>query len=176
VAAEVRKLAERSQAAAAEISELSGSSVEVAEKAGTMLTQIVPDIQKTAELVQEISAASSEQNTGAEQIRKAIEQLDRVTQQNASVSEEMSSMSEELSGQAQQLLASMEFFTVTNGKGNGRGRHAYAAPKNFHKPHVAHLGREKPAHPGVDIDIDAHPGNDKGNGKGDDIDDTFEKF
>ena len=83
VASEVRKLAERSQTAAAEISKLSATSVEVAERAGEMLTKIVPDIQKTAELVQEINAASKEQNTGAEQINKAIQQLDQVIQQNA---------------------------------------------------------------------------------------------
>ncbi|MFW6357490.1 MAG: methyl-accepting chemotaxis protein, partial [bacterium] len=110
VAAEVRKLAERSGQAANEISDLSSSSVEVAEKAGEMLKRIVPDIQRTAELVQEIAAASHEQNSGAEQINKAIQQLDQVIQQNASASEEMASTSEELSSQAQQLQATMAFF------------------------------------------------------------------
>jgi len=110
VAAEVRKLAERSQAAAGEITGLSGSSVEVAEQAGKMLDELVPDIQKTAELVQEISAASNEQNTGAEQINKAIQQLDQVTQQNASASEEMASTSEELASQSDQLLTAVGFF------------------------------------------------------------------
>jgi methyl-accepting chemotaxis protein len=112
VASEVRKLAERSQTAAAEISSLSGSSVEVAESAGEMLARLVPDIQKTAELVQEISAASNEQNSGAEQINQAIQQLDQVIQQNASVSEEMASTSEELASQAEQLQSSIEFFRV----------------------------------------------------------------
>jgi methyl-accepting chemotaxis protein len=112
VAAEVRKLAERSQHAAAEISELSGSSVEVAEKAGTMLTQMLPDIQRTAELVQEIAAASKEQDTGAEQVNKAIQQLDQVIQQNAAASEEMASTSEELSSQAEQLQDSISFFKI----------------------------------------------------------------
>lgn len=111
VAAEVRKLAERSQTAAAEISKLSTTSVEVAEQAGKMLAQIVPDIQKTAELVQEISAASNEQNTGAEQINKAIQQLEQVIQQNASASEEMASTSEELSSQAEQLRQTIAFFS-----------------------------------------------------------------
>jgi len=121
VAAEVRKLAERSQSAAAEISGLSLSSVEVAQKAGDMLEKIVPDIQKTAELVQEISAASNEQNTGSQQINKAIQQLDQVTQQNASSSEELSSTAEELASQSEQLTGAMAFFTV-NANGNGRGR------------------------------------------------------
>jgi methyl-accepting chemotaxis protein len=112
VASEVRKLAERSQKAAAEISELSSSSVEVAEKAGEMLNRMVPDIQKTAELVQEISAACREQDSGAEQINKAIQQLDQVIQQNAGASEEMSSTAEELSSQAEQLQSSIAFFKV----------------------------------------------------------------
>ncbi len=112
VASEVRKLAERSQNAAAEISELSSSSVEVAEKAGEMLARMVPDIQRTAELVQEIAAASKEQDTGAEQVNKAIQQLDQVIQQNASASEEMASTSEELSSQAEQLQDTIGFFQV----------------------------------------------------------------
>jgi len=114
VATEVRKLAERSQTAAAEISKLSASSVEVAEKAGEMLTRIVPDIQKTAELVQEISAASNEQNSGADQINKAIQQLDQVIQENASATEEMASTAEELSSQAVQLQDIIGFFRTGN--------------------------------------------------------------
>ncbi len=110
VATEVRKLAERSQHAAGEISTLSSRSVEVAEKAGEMLTRIVPDIQKTAELVQEISAASNEQNTGAEQINKAIQQLDQVIQQNASGTEQIASTAEELASQAAQLQDTISFF------------------------------------------------------------------
>lgn len=112
VAAEVRKLAERSQIAAGEISELSTSSVEVAERAGQMLEKLVPDIKKTSELVQEISAASQEQSTGAEQINNAIQQLDSVIQTNAAATEEMASTSEELSSQAQQLEDTMEFFKL----------------------------------------------------------------
>jgi methyl-accepting chemotaxis protein len=115
VAAEVRKLAERSQIAAAEISELSVSSVAVAEAAGKALETIVPSIQKTAELVQEISAASREQDAGAEQIGKAIQQLDTVIQQNASASEEMASTAEELSSQSEQLGEMVSFFNVGDG-------------------------------------------------------------
>ncbi len=112
VASEVRKLAERSQMAAAEISQLSTSSVEVAEGAGAMLERLVPDIQKTAELVEEISAASNEQNIGAEQINKAIQQLDQVIQQNAGASEEVASTAEELSSQAEQLQCAIGFFKL----------------------------------------------------------------
>lgn len=121
VASEVRKLAERSQTAAGEISELSGRSVAIAEKAGEMLEQIVPDIKRTAELVQEISAASNEQNSGAEQINSAIIQLDTVIQRNASASEEMASMSEELSGQAEQLQRAVDFFKLDNAGGKRSG-------------------------------------------------------
>lgn len=112
VASEVRKLAERSQKAAGEISELSSSSVEVAIRAGELLATIVPDIQRTSELVQEISAACREQDTGAEQINKAIQQLDQVIQQNASAAEEMSSTAEELSSQAEQLQDTVAFFRI----------------------------------------------------------------
>ena len=110
VAAEVRKLAERSQTAAGEIGGLSASSVEVAERAGGMLNQLVPDIKKTAELVQEISAGSREQNQGAEQINAAIQQLDQVIQQNAGASEEMAATAEELSAQADMLSTAISFF------------------------------------------------------------------
>ena len=112
VASEVRKLAERSQKAAAEISERSSSSVQVAEKAGEMLTRMLPDIQRTAELVQEISAACREQDSGAAQINKAIQQLDQVIQQNAAAAEEMSSTAEELSSQSEQLQGTIGFFKI----------------------------------------------------------------
>jgi methyl-accepting chemotaxis protein len=110
VAAEVRKLAERSQKAAGEINQLSGTTVKVSERAGEMLEKLVPDIQKTAELVQEITAASKEQDTGAEQINKALQQLEKVIQQNATASEEMASTTEELTGQADQLISALGFF------------------------------------------------------------------
>jgi methyl-accepting chemotaxis protein len=112
VASEVRKLAERSATAAAEISQLSKSGVSTAEGAGEMLLKLVPDIRKTAELVQEINAASTEQSTGVSQINKALQELDQVIQQNASASEEMASTSEELSSQAQQLQSAISFFKV----------------------------------------------------------------
>ncbi|HYD68929.1 HAMP domain-containing methyl-accepting chemotaxis protein [Azospirillum sp.] len=110
VASEVRKLAERSQAAAAEISTLSSDTVKAAQEAGSMLSRLVPDIKRTAELVEEISAACREQDIGADQINQAIQQLDKVTQQNASASEEMSATSEELAAQAEQLQATIAYF------------------------------------------------------------------
>ncbi|MBF0459416.1 MAG: MCP four helix bundle domain-containing protein [Nitrospirae bacterium] len=122
VASEVRKLAERSQKAAGEISELSASSVSIAEQAGTMLNKLVPDIRKTADLVQEITAASNEQNTGAEQINKAIQQLDQVIQQNASAAEQMASTSEELQAQSEQLQGTISYFK-TGAEGAARIQH-----------------------------------------------------
>lgn len=115
VAAEVRKLAERSQTAAGEIGSLSASSVEVAEKAGAMLSSLVPDIRKTAELVQEIAASSREQNQGAGQINQSIQQLDGVIQQNAGASEEMAATSEELSSQSEMLESAISYFQVGDG-------------------------------------------------------------
>jgi methyl-accepting chemotaxis protein len=110
VASEVRKLAERSQTAASEITALAGKSVAIAEQAGKLLDEIVPDIRKTAELVQEISAASAEQNAGAGQINKAIIQLDTVIQNNASASEELAGMAEEMASQSRHLLNAISFF------------------------------------------------------------------
>ncbi|MCX7656117.1 MAG: methyl-accepting chemotaxis protein [Treponemataceae bacterium] len=117
VAGEVRKLAERSQQAAAEISELTRKSVLTADEAGALISRIVPDIRRTAELVQEISASSKEQNTGIEQINTAILQLDQVIQHNASASEELASMAEELSSQARQLEEEISFFKIDGGEG-----------------------------------------------------------
>lgn len=112
VAGEVRKLAERSQHAAVEIAELSKNSVEVAGRAGKLIDDLIPEIAKSAELLQEISAASAEQSNGADQVNQAILQLDHVTQQNASASEQMASMSEELSAQADNLQAAIDYFTL----------------------------------------------------------------
>jgi methyl-accepting chemotaxis protein len=120
VAAEVRKLAERSQVAAQEIGQLAGSSVKMAEQAGQVLTQMVPTINKTSELVQEISAASGEQSNGVSQITNAMNHLNSATQQNASASEELSATAEELSGQAaalQDLLSGFKLDAPTPGTG-----------------------------------------------------------
>ncbi|MBB4954825.1 methyl-accepting chemotaxis protein [Agrobacterium vitis] len=137
VASEVRKLAERSQAAAAEISTLSGETVQVATQAGDMLNRLVPDIRKTAELISEISAACREQDIGASQINEAIQQLDKVTQQNAGASEQMSATSEELAAQAEELQTSIAFFRVEGGQqkkaalrnAQPKREHVHAQPK-----------------------------------------------
>ena len=114
VASEVRKLAERSQIAAQEIGEVATNSVELAEKAGNLLAEIVPNIRKTSDLVQEISSASSEQSSGVSQINAAVSQLNQTTQQNASSSEELAATSEEMSSQAEQLQQTMSFFKLTS--------------------------------------------------------------
>ena len=114
VAAEVRKLAERSQVAASEISILTGDSVKVAEKAGTLLEKMVPDITRTAELVQEITAASEEQSSGLGQINSAMQQLDKVTQQNAAGSEELAATAEQMQAQSANLQQVVSFFQLTS--------------------------------------------------------------
>ena len=114
VAAEVRKLAERSQVAASEISTLTGDSVKVAEKAGMLLEKMVPDISRTADLVQEITAASEEQSSGVSQINSAMRQLDTVTQQNAAGSEELAATAEEMQAQSENLQQAVAFFTLSD--------------------------------------------------------------
>ncbi|MGE0085188.1 MAG: methyl-accepting chemotaxis protein [Desulfococcaceae bacterium] len=129
VASEVRKLAERSQKAAKEIGKLSVASVKIAENAGSMLSRLVPDIQKTSELVQEISIAGAEQNTGADQISKAVQQVDMVGQQNATAAEEMASTSEELSGQAELLRSTIDMLGVDSTSGRKHHPTAHLHPK-----------------------------------------------
>jgi methyl-accepting chemotaxis protein len=152
VAAEVRKLAERSQVAAQEIGEVATSSVELAEKAGKLLEQMVPAIRKTADLVQEISAASSEQSSGVGQINSAVGQLNQTTQQNASSSEELAATSEEMSSQAEQLQQTMTFFKV---EGSGRAaapRKSAGAKAATAKRPAAKTGGAKAAPAGEEID------------------------
>ena len=130
VAAEVRKLAERSQKAAGEIDQLSDTTVKVSERAGEMLAKLVPDIQKTAELVEEITAASREQDAGAEQINKALQQLEKVIQQNASAAEEMASTTDQLTSQSDQLVSALGFFRTGDTAGTPeRAAAPPAAPK-----------------------------------------------
>ena len=177
VAAEVRKLAERSQKAAGEINQLSGTTVKVSEKAGEMLEKLVPDIQRTAELVQEITAASKEQDTGAEQINKALQQLEKVIQQNASASEEMASTTEELTGQSDQLVSALGFFrTGDDGhvaprqvSGSKAARHVDTAPVRATRPngHAVPASLKAAARSGVSLRL---------KDKEDDLDKGFERY
>jgi methyl-accepting chemotaxis protein len=180
VAAEVRKLAERSQVAAAEINRLSSSSVEVAEQAGTMLARLVPDIQKTAELVQEITASSKEQASGTGQINTALQQLNHVIQQNAGSAEEMSSTAQELSSQATQLRSTISFFKVAASAGLHMRPAAHGEPASAsHKVKVAPISRKSAAvpasarvpHPGI-----ALHGVTDAKGNGDHRDEEFGRF
>ena len=166
VAAEVRKLAERSGSAAAEISELSFLQRSGGGAGRLHAHQDGARHQRTADLVQEIAAASQEQNSGADQINKAIQQLDQVVQQNASASEEMASTSEELSSQAEQLQSTMAFFRV-NGTGARQIRRPKALPGGgLHRSPSRPAARSAPtAKGGVGINLDA-----------DAKDDDFERF
>ena len=156
VAAEVRKLAERSQNAAQEISTLSTDSVEIAEKAGKLLQEIVPGIQKTAELVEEINTSSAEQSAGIEQVTQAIHQQDQIVQQNSSATEELASTSEEFAAQAEQLIKTAEFFILNE---------TYSPTNRSSKPKKAQASKPKPvaktpsmvsscASTGIDYDLD----------------------
>jgi methyl-accepting chemotaxis protein len=132
VAAEVRKLAERSKIAADEIVALASKSVNVTEDASELMGSLIPEIEKTAKLVQEIAAASIEQNSGSDQINNAIQQLNTVTQQNAASSEELATSSEELSSQAEQLKELIGFFRLDGSRKSGRTS-SISAPKSAPK-------------------------------------------
>ena len=122
VASEVQKLAERSQAAAVEITQLTATSMQISETAGQRLTKLTPDIQKTADLVQEISASSTEQSAGVAQIHAAIQQLDSRVQQNAAASEELASVAEESLSMVEQLRETVSYFKVGGEEPRGRNR------------------------------------------------------
>jgi methyl-accepting chemotaxis protein len=166
VASEVRKLAERSQTAAAEINRLTAGGVRTAEGAGELLAKVVPDIQKTAELVREIAAASAEQSTGTAQVNKAIQQLDQVIQQNSAAAEELASTAEELSSQAEVLQSAIAFFHVDQGQPvpsrtarktvPARSRMAGLRPADLHSS-IAGLGHMQRAlkTSGTDIELGA---------------------
>jgi len=169
VAAEVRKLAERSQLAAEEINSLSTSSVSIADKSGRLLEQIVPNIQNTSKLVQEIAASSREQNSGAEQVNTAIQQFNTVIQQSASGAEEIASSSEELSSQADHLREAISFFKIDKHQrtpvadGNGKARKAAFSTQQKSKNGVL---AKATSGKGALIDLE----------KGDGGDSNFEKF
>jgi len=180
VAAEVRKLAERSQKAAGEINQLSGTTVKVSEKAGEMLEKLVPDIKRTAELVQEIAAASKEQDTGAEQINKALVQLEKVIQQNASASEEMASTTEELTSQSEQLVSALAFFRTGDDGHTTAVRSVAAKPVRHVEPAAGRVakpaGKAMAAKAGAGVNLRLKDRDkDKGE-KADDLDKEFERF
>ncbi len=149
VAAEVRKLAERSGLAAAEISELSAHSVSIAEQAGSMLEQMVPDITKTAELIQEIAAASIEQHEGSAQINSAILELDRVVQQNTAESEEVAASSEELASHASVMQQAIGYFRLAN-----HGRQPSPMAKTVKRTAPKALSSTHPGTPASGIALD----------------------
>jgi len=176
VAAEVRKLAERSQKAAGEINQLSGSTVKASETAGEMLARLVPDIQRTAELVQEITAASQEQDVGAEQINKALQQLEHVIQQNASASEEMASTTEELSAQSEQMVSALGFFRTGESRraftpqASAGKSQPYAVPNKSPKPFARIAPQSELKATGTDgVNL-------KLSRKNDDLDNGFERY
>ena len=133
VATEIRKLAERSQKAARDISGLAGSSVRTAEQSGQLLAELVPAIRKTAELVQEVTASSNEQATGVTQVNRAMTQVDQVTQRNASAAEELASTAEEMSSQSEALAQLVAFFRLDGEAEAMRGGAAYLA-RNASRP------------------------------------------
>jgi methyl-accepting chemotaxis protein len=169
VAAEVRKLAERSQVAAAEINDLSTTSVAIADTSGRLLTQIVPNIQNTAKLVQEIAASNIEQSNGAEQINNSIQQFNKVIQQNAAGAEEIASSSEELASQADHLRETISFFRIDKHQrtqtfsqnGNGHSKNGYANQKTKVSSAIKHSNGA-----GVTIDLQKH----------DELDKEYQKF
>jgi methyl-accepting chemotaxis protein len=182
VSAEVRKLAERSRTAAEEIGRLTGTSVQKAERAGEMLARLVPDIRKTAGLVQEITAASLEQTATADQLNASVQRLNQVIQRNAGAAEEMAATAEELSTQAEQLREAMSYFEL-GGTGENAGktaaRKALAADYvNAARPAGGKSAVPTPAFParpalaGVAIDLTGG----RGMGKGYSGDAEFEKF
>jgi methyl-accepting chemotaxis protein len=156
VAAEVRKLAEVSQRAAVEINELSASSLRVTEESGSLMLKIIPDIQKTAQLVKEIAASSNEQRMGSEQITKAVIQFTQVTQQNAAAAEEMSSSSEELASQAELLKETISFFNT--GKQTATHR---PAQKPARKPVAKVTHHSSEARQGINVSLENNEKDDK---------------
>ncbi|MEP1093493.1 MAG: methyl-accepting chemotaxis protein [Cyclobacteriaceae bacterium] len=167
VAAEIRRLAERSQVAAKEIDEESLLGIEIAQASMDVLSKIVPEIQKASELVMQISTASIEQNSGADQINNAIQNLNNVVQQNAAVAEEMAANSEELNNQANVLSDAISFFTV-----GGSQKHPQTSSQKIDEPTSSLEIKEEPdvkreSNGGIEIDL----------GDGSDIRDSeFEKF
>jgi len=177
VAAEVRKLAERSQEAANEINDLTSSSLKISEKAGNLLEAIVPNIDKTARLVQEITAASKEQNSGAEQVNNALQELNNVVQRNASASEEIAHNADDLSNKGNQLKDAISFFKIdeaairkgvlATNSGSEKGVHQpISTPQTANTTETPQKASTTQENAGVEIKLD---GNES-------IDDEYEKF
>jgi methyl-accepting chemotaxis protein len=156
VAAEVRKLAERSKVAADEIVELAGRSLHLAEEAQEKLSEMLPEVKKTTQLVQEIAAASMEQNNGASQVNKAIQQMNNITQQNAAASEEMATSAEELASQASELKDMISFFKINGGGVFERNATGQTVAQNLTKPsqNTAESAKRTQTSKGIDIKID----------------------
>ncbi len=159
VASEVRKLAERSAEAANEIDEKSKSGVQISEQAGKQLEEIVPEIQKTSRLVQEITASSNEMSSGADQVNSAIQQLNQVTQQNAAASEELATSAEELSSQADQLRNIIGYFKLGDQGGTSVIHKGYG-----HNRHKASFNQDNQENNGSQKSVAAHGNNGNGNG------------
>jgi len=153
----------------------------VAEQAGELLAKLVPDIQKTADLVQEISGASAEQNNGVQQINKAIQQMDQVVQQNASAAEEMASTAEELASQSEHLQDIMRFFKVNNNGKTREGSQEILASKTPLKTEIVHTagtGSKTLKRTESNFAVKKHAGVslNMGNGGRDAEDDKFERY
>lgn len=183
VASAVRKLAERSQTAAAEIKKLSSSRIEVAESAGEMLSRLVPDIRKTADLVQEISASCSEQSSGASQISRAIEQLDKVVQENAASAEEMASTAQEMESQSEQMRSIIGFFKLDDSTSGFR--EVLPSPRRTSRRNGTHPVKSgKPSNNGIHLNLGEPADKDAAllsgllerSGGKDQEDDQFERF
>ncbi|MEW6593549.1 MAG: methyl-accepting chemotaxis protein [Thermodesulfobacteriota bacterium] len=179
VASEVRKLAERSQYSAQEIRDIAAASVSTAINAGQRIEVIVPQIQKTAELVEEIDASSSEQARGIEENTKAIQQFDQVIQANSAAAEEVASTSEELTAQAARLQEAIAFFRMDGGQSNGsmvprlpassRPEAGIAARKEKRLP-LTHPRKKTQPGQGYPLDLEG------GGGKGQAPNDSFERY
>ena len=172
VAAEVRRLAERSQQAAAEIDSLSKSSVEVAQRSGKMLSDVVPDIKKTADLIKEITTASVEMNSGSDQVNTALQQLNQVVQKNAANAEEVAATSEELNSQSISMKDLVSYFTIgEQGTGTARSRQVKTSHHRTpeHKKEIkaiVHKTKSNGKSNGVHIDL----------GSGDAHDEEYQRF
>jgi len=160
VAAEVRKLAERSQQAATEINELTKSSLTISEKAGALLEAIVPSIDNTARLVQEITAASKEQNSGAEQVNNALQELNSVVQRNAAAAEEIAHNADDLSHKGHELKEAISFFKIDDtairkgiAKTNANVSNRSLKPKISHSS-SSQITSKEPKSEGIEIDLD----------------------